>query len=61
MGQYGFTVSYNFKGIKGRQRQGMVYRTKREATAAAKKANKGFASISGARAVAATEREYRSR
>jgi hypothetical protein len=54
---YGWTVSYNFKGIKGRRRIDTVYRTKAEAVKAAK-ASKGFRSISNARAVKATKKEY---
>ena len=54
---YGFTVSYNFKGLKGRQRMTAVYRTRAEAQKAAN-ASKGFRSISGARVVKATKQEY---
>jgi hypothetical protein len=54
---YGWTVSYDFKGMKGRQRIQSVYRTKAEAQKAAKM-SKGFRSISNARAVKATKKEY---
>lgn len=54
---YGYTVSYNFKGMKGRQRLKVVYRTKAEARKAAE-AGKYFKSVSYSRVVKATKREY---
>lgn len=57
---YGYTVSYDFKGMKGRQRMTAVYRTKAEAQKAAN-ASKGFRSISNARVVKATKKEYMNR
>ena len=57
---YGYTVSYDFKGMKGRQRITIIYRTKAEAKKAAN-ASKGFRSISNARVVKATRKEYMNR
>ena len=55
---YGFTISYNYKGLKGRQRGGSVFRTKREAESYARQLNSEWRSVSGARAVKATKTEY---
>ena len=57
---YGYVVSYNYKGLKGRQKGRHVMRTKSEANQYAKDLNKGFKSISGARAVKATKKQYQS-
>jgi len=55
---YGYTVSYNFKGSKSRKRATVVFRTKTEASKFAKSAAKGMSSVSKVRVVKATQNEY---
>lgn len=60
MKNYGYTVSFSQRKVKGRVRGGSVFRTKKEANAYVSKLKetaKGFG-ISNVRSVKATKKEY---